>query len=47
MERMASERGEELVIELTGRTLAYKQRAYVVPLMHQVVRDTEGIRPLQ
>ena len=46
MERLASDRGEELVIELTGRTLAYKQRAYLVPLMFQVARD-EGIRPLQ
>lgn len=46
LERLATTRGEQLVLELTGTTLLYKQRVYIVPLMFQVLFE-DNVRPLQ
>lgn len=46
MERLASNRGEQMVLELTGTTLVYKQRVYIVPMMFKVLYE-DNVRPLQ
>jgi hypothetical protein len=46
MEGLAGRWGEDLVVEVTGRALVYKQRPYLVVLMYQVVREGD-VRPLQ